>query len=196
MADRKRAWWRTARFGLTGSTLLMLALAAFSTWAVRYLEAPPGNGRLPEAIASESRDLYMLQTGPDGQAHSSLEATLLRRSPDGHAVLDTPLLNLVDMDIPWRARARRALVQRGNQEVRLEGEVLLTAETRQPLRISTEWLLVKPRLQHAETAAPVVIRHADILHRAHGGLHAALRQQRVALYGGIHSVFHNPTLPE
>ena len=201
MASSCKATWRMTAWTGGGrewalATGLLLMLAALVAWEAQRLDPPSESTLSLNSATSEIWDLDMLQTDSQGQPHSRIQTTLLRRYKDGHAVLETPLLSLPGTETPWQAQAQQARVQHGKTEVRMEGEVLLTAQTSQPLHIRTAWLLVQPPRRQARTSAAVTIHHATTTHRADGGLNADLEQRKITLRGGIHSVFNNPTWPE
>ncbi len=94
----------------------------------------------------------------------------------------------------WHARAERGWVGRNGNLVRLSGNVVLVQPgkgDREPLRLTTEQLRIRPKKDYADTDEPVEIT-SHYSRTTAVGMQAFLREDRVILLSEVRGIHEPP----
>lgn len=147
-------------------TLLAVLLAAMGLAAWWQLRPEPSNGpppapreRSPDYVVTDFRAVEMDDTGKPSR--QLVAAKLVQYVDEDRSVLERPRLTLYQPEgPPWQARARRGLLLKNGEEVRLFEDVHIdrAADDRQrPMHLETQMLAIWPKAEYAETDRPVRI---------------------------------------
>lgn len=154
------------RLALAFPVFVVVLLTALSFW----LDAVVQTARPQDTVARHDPDLIVdnfiaSQTGPKGQLLHTLRARRMTHYlDDDTSQLDGPnLVHFTENGLQVTARADRAQLSGGGEDIQMSGNVQLTRAAvgdQSELVLLTEALLVTPDKNFARTDAPVVIRNA------------------------------------
>jgi len=156
--------------------LVLALLGAYAWWLTTGIEhqnevTEQTGERRPDYTVGEFTATMMDESGAP---HRRLTAAQLRHYPDDESTeLEQPLLTVFTQTAPpWLIRSETGWVSADGAEVILRGKVVIDREpgaVTRSLHLRTPELVVKPRLEYAETERPVVATSgADWLTSAEG----------------------------
>ncbi len=147
-------------------TLLAVLLAGIGLAAWWQLRPEPGEGpppvpreRSPDYVVTDFRAVEMDEKGKPSR--QLVAAKLVQYVAEDRSELERPRLSLYQPEgPPWQARAKRGLLLKDGEEVRLFDDVHIdrAADTRQrAMHLETQMLTIWPKAEYAETDRPVRI---------------------------------------
>lgn len=174
---------------------VLLTAAALGSW---YL-ARPGNGEevVDSSVEAIHRGFYVksariLGTGPDGTLLYEIQAKHAEQRGETEVALTNVLINYSPAsDVPWIVDADSALINQGEQLVRLRGHVRAVSSegfSGDETEIRTEYLELDPEGYFATTDERVQIRIGARSLTATGML-ASLREDRIELKSNVNGKF-------
>lgn len=143
---------------------LLALVTAVSYWYSRAMNSEaPGGRPPPPRMDADADTITLVQFDAAGRAQYRLAAQAMKHFADTDDVeLSQPRLVSLRVDAPaLSAQARKARIENNGERVRLDGDVVLTRQTRDarpPLRVTTESLLALPDKDRYMTDQPVLVQ--------------------------------------
>ncbi|MFO1372171.1 MAG: LPS export ABC transporter periplasmic protein LptC [Candidatus Competibacteraceae bacterium] len=179
---------------------LLALLAGLSYGVLRWVESSlqePAPVESQEPVLTIER-FHAIRMNVAGLREYVLEApTLIQLAGQNGTRIRQPVMDWYRPDgqtREWRLRAEQGWVAADQQQVRLDGDVVMarTAESGQPpMTITTRDLLIKPTERYAETAAPTLAVTPGSELRAIGA-RAYLDQERLELLSQVRGIYAPP----
>lgn len=148
--------WRT---GLGLVLLVAAVISGWSAWRQRDTPAAPAVAEQRSDYTLEDFELVALDK--EGKESVTLRAPRLQRNPADQSLdITAPLFLLPDAEgRHWQVRSRRARIDAGFDELRLQGEVVGTSpeQAPPPTRFETDSLKLVPARNHISSPDPVTI---------------------------------------
>ncbi|MEY4083181.1 MAG: hypothetical protein RL483_550 [Pseudomonadota bacterium] len=153
-SDRIGGWLSLALLaGLGLSSWLLSAVTQAPDW-IKASRSQSG----PTAVIAKA---HIVKTGSDGRPRQVVDSPQITQFEDGRAELTSPdLVSFRVQGPPVTAKSRKALVSADQNEVVLEGSVVIRREASEKdpaLRVETETLTFLSDQEIAQTAAPVMV---------------------------------------
>ncbi len=180
--------------------LLGLIVAALGSFWLMSVTAPPPP--TTAQVPRHARDAFAEKTtttlvDAEGHAHYRVYADRLEHFPDDDSTdLEHPFVTLFDEGAPtWFITAERGRASAKGEDVWLFGRV----EAREPpgpdtMTLDTAEVLLRPRLQYAETDRAVAVRHPQQALDA-VGMRVYLREKQVELLHNVRGRYEPPPVP-
>jgi lipopolysaccharide export system protein LptC len=139
--------------------IIVLALIAFLSWRFKQTESLDTTAAVEPAHQADFflKNFRMRQYDETGLLRYRLDGQRLERFPnDERTLISQPLMALYSADDPaWRITAASGEASSEKlDEIRLSGDVEMVrdaAENRQPMRVSTASLLLKPKTEFVQS---------------------------------------------
>ncbi len=189
-----------------------LALAIITLLTILFLllwDSPPAGLMAPEPVPADTtlhpanilHNAVNRRYNPDGSLHSELRASESRyfqvnprqRSGKDYMEMTRPDMTLYSDDKPpWQITAREGITRDNGNRIELWGDVHIwqTDELGQRSELNTEYLVLEPEQQYAETDKPVIIVSPGNTTRAIG-MKAFLQRDIIKLLSNVRGI-HEP----
>jgi len=174
---------------------ILLTAAALGSW---YLARQNNDDDVPSAVADPVQRGYYLKsarilgTGIDGKLLYEIQAKNAEQRGDDEIAFTDVLINYSPAsEVPWTVNADSALINQGEQLVRLRGHVRAVSSegfSGNDTEIRTEYLVLNPENYVAETNERVQIRIGARSLTATGML-ALLKENQVQLMSNVNGKF-------
>lgn len=171
------------------------ALAALTWWLQQLAVPPPKNvvHEVTHEMDYSMESFTVTEMNAAGQPRYRLQASSMEHFPDdGSTHLIKPQLLFYSSErVPWTLMADEGTVTRDNEKIFLSGDVLIdraAAPARDPLRVVTRDVTVRPRDDYAETAQPVTLTDPVSTTRA-TGMRMHVREERVQLLSQVQGTY-------
>lgn len=147
--------------------LIALGFGLTLLWrAPSTLEPDPEGGTYPNYPSAYMKTVHVRQFDEQGALEYTLHADALNYreahydKDNDRTEIERPILHLINQnEAPWIARSDTGLVEQKGQHITLTGSVKLEQLRRDGTftRLTTEEMVIKPKLQYAENDKPVTI---------------------------------------
>jgi len=193
---------KPARLTLRGifSLVGLAALAGSSYALLRWVESSLGQGEPAESQAPvlSVEQFRAVRLNPAGLRDYVIAAPLLQQWPAQRGTqIHQPVLDWYQPDgvtREWRLQSEQGWITADQQQVRLEGAVVMTraaASGKSPITLITRDVQVYPARQQAETAAPArMITPGGEMNAV--GMRAWFDQQRLELLSAVRGRYEPP----